>query len=105
MRGWLFNSESLFCAVLYKIANGTNAEEHRISGLSVFAQKFVERAGVPPCYREQEMNDKPGVNENSSLSQATAVRPGARGDGGQLVLDETWLHDFYKECGREATLA
>ncbi len=51
------------------------------------------------------MNDKPGVNENSSLSQATAVRPGARGDGGQLVLDETWLHDFYKECGREATLA
>src|SRR6202035_267743 len=21
------------------------------------------------------------------------------------VLDEAWLHDFYKECGREATLA
>src|SRR5579863_6802608 len=38
------------------------------------------------------MNDKPGTS-------------GSKPDGLRVTLDEAWLHDFYKECGREATLA
>jgi hypothetical protein len=51
------------------------------------------------------MNDEPEQNGSKGESEATAVRTGVKGEGRQLILDETWLHDFYKECGREATLA
>ncbi len=47
-----------------------------------------ERAGGPE-------NDKDAPQETREISPQEAPRP----------FDDAWLHDFYKECGREATLA
>jgi hypothetical protein len=53
------------------------------------------------------MSDNLGINatdgSNATIGGGTTISPPA----GNLStsLDEVWLHDFYKECGREVTLA
>lgn len=49
------------------------------------------------------MSEKPKLTESEGVLRVPPV--GADEDYGRLILDEAWLHDFYKECGREATLA
>jgi len=52
------------------------------------------------------MTKRPESAEGAGLLQlATSGRGSANDEQWRVILDEGWLHDFYKECGREATLA
>jgi len=52
------------------------------------------------------MTEKPeSVEGAGGMQAATSGKAAANDERWRTILDEAWLHDFYKECGREATLA
>ncbi len=50
------------------------------------------------------MNERAGGIENSKDTPHGESRNQSAGSA-TGSFDDAWLHDFYKECGREATLA
>jgi hypothetical protein len=55
----------------------------------------------------QQTGDAPAVTMDPATSKSTVPPSGADLSMQQELLepDDSWLHDFYKECGREVTLA